>query len=81
MHTNSLRAYESLKLSERERQVMEIFSDEGTYTDICVAEALGFQINQVTGRIGSLIKKGLIQEVSDRLINGRKHRVCQIIRN
>lgn len=81
MHTNSIEAYSLVqpKLSERQKRVLSVYNF-GDYTDQEVAVVLGIPINMVCPRVGELLKMGELQEISSRLQNGRKARVCGLPR-
>lgn len=82
MHQNSLFTYNNRvrpELSRRQAEVFHIFSDGGEYTDEQVAAKLQLGINQITGRIGELIKKKRIEQVGTIELMGRKRRLCRKI--
>jgi len=79
MHSNSLASYDALKITDRQKEVYEVYR-MGDYTDEEVANILGWPINRVTGRIGELIRAGLLYEVGNVSPQGRKKRVVGIIK-
>ena len=80
IHENSLTAYVSIapELTKRQKEVLEVFRDGELHTDIDVARKLGLEINQVTGRIAELIKKGELVENGQVYVNGRPRRLCEL---
>jgi len=82
MHDHSLIAYVSIApdLSKRQSEVFEVFRSGKQYTDRTVAQMLGLEINQVTGRIAELIAKGKIFEAGVIKENGRPRRLCQVVK-
>jgi hypothetical protein len=82
IHEHSQIAYVSIapELSKRQNEVLNVFKDGLQHTDREVAHILGLEINQVTGRIGELIKKEKIGESGRVMENGRPRRLCQIIK-
>lgn len=80
MHQNSLFAHRTVALSERQREVLEVFADGEEYTDHDIAESLGWEINRVTGRIKELIEAHRLDEMSEKVyINNRPRRKCRIV--
>jgi predicted ArsR family transcriptional regulator len=83
IHDNSLMAYVSIapELSKRQREVLAVFKDGKQYTDKEIADILGLEINQVTGRIKELILRCEIAEVGKIKVAGRPRRLCQVVKN
>jgi hypothetical protein len=81
-HVHSMLAYGALKptLNEKQRMVLDVY-ETGEYTDEEVANQLDWPINRISGRVGELIKMKKLEPYTDRIQNGRKVRVCRIIRN
>lgn len=82
LHDHSLTAYVSIapELSRRQYEVLQVFKDGREHSDREVADTLGLEINQITGRIAELISKREIAEVGKVYINGRPRRLCQIVK-
>lgn len=80
MHENSLAAYKSLNLTERQKEVLAVFSSCGVkMTDRQAAKQLRWEINRVDPRIGELIDMGVLEECdSVRGPYGRMVRVSRI---
>lgn len=69
MRTNitstSLAAFNSLRpqLNNREKSVIDVLDNsQSPMSDRDICNALGWEINQVTGRRNSLVKKGIVKE-------------------
>lgn len=65
--TTSLFAYQTAvlpRLGERQREVLAVFEDkpDTSFTQKDVKDALGWEINQITPRVGELEKMGYIEE-------------------
>jgi predicted HTH transcriptional regulator len=83
MHDNSLTTYISItpELSKRQWEVLQVFKDGKEHSDREVAQILDLEINQITGRIGELIKKEKIVEVGKiKEETGKPRRLCQIVK-
>jgi hypothetical protein len=81
MHENSLAAYKSLNLTERQSEVLKIFTlyNWARLTDRQVAKSLKWEVHRVDPRIGELTDMGVLEEC-DRIIGpyGRLVRVSRI---
>lgn len=64
MQTTSLEAYAHIqdKLQPREKEVIEVLSRMSPMCDRDMAKALDWEINMLTGRRNSLVKKGVVVE-------------------
>lgn len=75
MRKESLDAYSELQntrqLQPREQEVLRALISLKGATDLQIANFLGWQINQVTGRRNSLEKKGVIHSFRKIKQNGR----------
>ena len=60
MADTSLKAFEGVKLQEKEEAVFETLKELGVATNDGIAAQLDWPIQSVTGRTNSLCKKGLI---------------------
>ena len=59
----SRQAYKSLKdLGDKQRQVLDTLGELGIASDQDIAEALGWEINRVTGRRNELVKFNLVKQ-------------------
>lgn len=79
MHENSLftwRMNVAPELNNRQQQVLDAFNDGGEYTDEAVSIKLGIPLQSVTGRIGELLKKELLRQLSKEETKIRGRRVC-----
>ncbi len=81
MHPNSLDAYASLNLTERQGEVLKVFTlyPWARLTDRQVAKSLGWEVHRVDPRIGELTDMGILEEC-DRIMGpcGRMVRVSRI---
>jgi predicted HTH transcriptional regulator len=77
MHQNSVDAYKSIResLSEKQTKVLAIVERNPFITRQSVAERLGWQINQVTGRVKELLLVGAIEESGKIIVNGRSRAI------
>ena len=78
MHPHSLEAYRNLNLTKRQAEVYAAFEVLGSATDLKIAEYLGWGINRVSGRVGELVEKGILEECGYEIIGKEKHRICRI---
>ncbi len=83
MRKESLEAYSNLlnsgSLQRREKEVLTALISLKGGTDLQIAEWLGWQINQVTGRRNRLEKNGIVESYKKIKQNGRMvnfWRVC-----
>lgn len=72
----SLDAYQSIRhqLGEKQQQVLSVFSPVNTFTNMELAQYLGWSINRVTPRVYELREKGLLKEDEKRIcsVTGRR---------
>lgn len=66
----SLSAYDRVELQRREREVMTAcwrhFPPPATFTRKELAQAMGWEINRITGRVLTLIERGFLLELKER---------------
>jgi hypothetical protein len=74
----SRRAYETVDLSDRQRQVMDAIADLGEASDLEISGELHWPINCVTPRRGELVEIGLVVKSREKL--GPSGRMCSVWR-
>lgn len=82
MHHNSIHQFVNLvapTLRPRQVRVLEMYEDGGSYTDQEVAGKLGVEVHTISGRVGELVKLGILEEVKVPNPAGRgRVRSCKI---
>ena len=81
VHQNSLFAWTALqpKLATRQKEVLTAYTEP--LTDEEVSRKLNWPINRICGRVGELIKAGLLRELTPEETSIRGRRVCKRISN
>lgn len=78
MQPTSLAAYKTVDLQRREAQVLECLKKLGSAPNEVIANALGWKINSVTGRVKGLRDKGLVVRAYGGTMNGRAVNVWRV---
>ena len=79
IHANSTHSYHTLKLTQRQKEVINALDVLGQATDTQIADYLGYTVNRVTGRITELRDSGVIVECDTvRGEFGKPVRVCRV---
>ena len=83
MHSNSIIAYKDIMetIPPSRQQVMRVIRKRKKITRQDIAEALGWQINSVTGRVTELLNLGLIYESGTKTVNKRPRALLSIAQN
>lgn len=74
----SRRAYETVPLTERQRQVMAAIEELREASDLEISGTLGWPINCVTPRRGELVEIGLVVKAREKV--GPSGRLCGVWR-
>jgi transcription initiation factor IIE alpha subunit len=69
-------AYDSVDLTDRQIEVAQAGEQLGTFTDVDLANHLGWTINRITPRRGELVDAGIFIKCGERL--GPTNRRCSV---
>lgn len=77
MHDNSIEAYNSIvaDLGKKQKKVLDVVVKATKITRQGIAQWLGWEINQVTGRVTELKAQGLIKEEGKVMVGGRNRSI------
>ena len=80
MHKNSILAYKDIleTIPPSKAQVMRVIRKRKKITRQDIAEALGWQINSVTGRVKELLDLGYIYESGTKIVNKRPRALLSV---
>jgi len=82
VHENSLIAYDDLKITDRQQEVVNVLRILGKATDKQIANYLGYTTNRVTGRITELRDRGIVIETGSVIGEfGKPNRICRLKEN